>query len=113
MKKIIFAVMAVAAIGFTSCGNKTQQGEAADPAAVATEQEATDAIIADEAQDGVAGIISEIETKEIEGKESESLKEHAEKKAKEVKDAAEQKGKEKATKAIDDAAKDVKKGLGL
>ena len=34
MKKIIFAVMAVAAIGFTSCGNKTQQGEAIDSVAV-------------------------------------------------------------------------------
>lgn len=29
MKKIILAVMAVAAISFTSCGNKTQQAEAA------------------------------------------------------------------------------------
>ena len=35
MKKIILAVMAVAAIGFTSCGNKTQQGEATDSTAVA------------------------------------------------------------------------------
>ncbi|MBR1840344.1 MAG: hypothetical protein IJ782_07170 [Prevotella sp.] len=34
MKKIIFAVMAVAAIGFTSCGNKTQQGEAIDSVAI-------------------------------------------------------------------------------
>ncbi len=30
MKKILFAVMAMVAIGLTSCGNKTQQGEAAD-----------------------------------------------------------------------------------
>lgn len=30
MKKILLAVMAVAAIGFTSCGNKTQQSEATD-----------------------------------------------------------------------------------
>ena len=34
MKKILFAVMAVAAIGFTSCGNKTQQGEPVDSVAV-------------------------------------------------------------------------------
>ena len=32
---MILAVMAVAAIGFTSCGNKTQQGEAIDSVAVA------------------------------------------------------------------------------
>jgi flavorubredoxin len=29
MKKIVFAVMAMVAIGFTACGNKTQQGEVA------------------------------------------------------------------------------------
>ena len=35
MKKIVLAVMAVAAIGFTaSCGNKTQQGEAVDSVAI-------------------------------------------------------------------------------
>ena len=34
MKKILLAVMAVAAIGFTSCGNKTAQGDAADSTAV-------------------------------------------------------------------------------
>ena len=35
MKKIMLAVMAVAAIGFaTSCGNKTQQGEAVDSVAL-------------------------------------------------------------------------------
>ena len=35
MKKIVLAVMAVAAIGFTtSCGNKTQQAEAVDPVAI-------------------------------------------------------------------------------
>lgn len=31
MKKILFAVMAVIAIGFTSCGNKAQQAEQAEP----------------------------------------------------------------------------------
>jgi len=34
MKKILFAVMACLAIGFTSCGNKTQQSEAVDSAAI-------------------------------------------------------------------------------
>jgi len=34
MKKFILAVMAVAAIGFTACGNKTQQGEAVDSVAI-------------------------------------------------------------------------------
>ena len=35
MKKIVLAVMAVAAIGFTtSCGNKTQQAEAVDSVAI-------------------------------------------------------------------------------
>ena len=36
MKKILFVVMAVAAIGFTSCGNKTQQAEATDSVVVDT-----------------------------------------------------------------------------
>lgn len=34
MKKILFAVMALVAIGLTSCGNKTQQGEAIDSIAL-------------------------------------------------------------------------------
>ena len=34
MKKIIFAVMAVFAIGFSACGNKTQQGETVDSVAM-------------------------------------------------------------------------------
>ena len=34
MKKILLAVMAVAAIAFTSCGNKTQQAEAVDSVAI-------------------------------------------------------------------------------
>ena len=35
MKKIVFAVMAIVAIGFTACGNKTQQAEVAvDSAAI-------------------------------------------------------------------------------
>ena len=51
MKKIVFAVMAVVAIGFaTSCGNKTQQAEAIDSVALidslssAAAQEDIDAI---------------------------------------------------------------------
>ena len=39
MKKILFAVMAVVAIGFTSCGNKTQQAEATDSTEVAINAE--------------------------------------------------------------------------
>ena len=49
MKKILLAVMAVAAIGFTSCGNKTQQAEAAaDSTAVelTTADEEADAAVA-------------------------------------------------------------------
>ena len=34
MKKILLAVMAVAAIAFTACGNKTQQAEAVDSVAI-------------------------------------------------------------------------------
>lgn len=39
MKKIFLAVMAVAAIAFTSCGNKTQQAEATDSTEVAINAE--------------------------------------------------------------------------
>jgi hypothetical protein len=39
MKKILLTVMAVAAIGFTSCGNKTQQAEATDSTVVTTDAE--------------------------------------------------------------------------
>ena len=39
MKKIFLAVMAVAAIAFTSCGNKTQQSEATDSTEVAINAE--------------------------------------------------------------------------
>ena len=39
MKKILLAVMAVAAIGFTSCGNKTQQAEAVDSTEIAINAE--------------------------------------------------------------------------
>lgn len=48
MKKILLAVMAVAAIGFTSCGNKTAQGDAVDSTAaeVNIADEEADAAIA-------------------------------------------------------------------
>lgn len=49
MKKILFAVMAVAAISFTSCGNKTQQAEAATDSTaveVTTADEEADAAVA-------------------------------------------------------------------
>ena len=39
MKKVLFAVMAFAAIGFTSCGNKAQQTAAEDVEAVADSTE--------------------------------------------------------------------------
>ena len=48
MKKIIFAVMAIAAIGFTSCGNKTQQAEAVDSDSIAVVDSA-DTVAADTA----------------------------------------------------------------
>ena len=57
MKKILLAVMAVAAIGFTSCGNKTQQADAetaavdsvaiVDSIAQGVAQETIDALSAD------------------------------------------------------------------
>ena len=48
MKKILFAVMAMVAIGFTACNNKTQQGEGNDSTAIAinTADEEADAAIA-------------------------------------------------------------------
>ena len=48
MKKILLAVMAVAAIGFTSCGNKTQQAEAVDSDSIAVVDSA-DTVAADTA----------------------------------------------------------------
>lgn len=58
MKKILLAVMAVAAIGFTACGNKAQQGEATDSTAVEVN-------IADEEADAaIAALTSNLETKD-------------------------------------------------
>jgi len=56
MKKIILAVMAVAAIGFTSCGNKTQQGEAVDSVAI------VDSMATAIANDDIAGIKALLES---------------------------------------------------
>ena len=115
MKKILLAVMAVAAIGFTSCGNKTQQGEAADSAAVAA---AVSAITDVEPANVVNGLLEQVGDAATDAKDAavdavnekvDEAKQAAEDKANEVKDAA----KQKANDAIDNAASDVKKGLGL
>lgn len=50
MKKIIFAVLAMVAIGFSACGNKTQQAEAIDSAAV------LDSIASEVAQEDINAI---------------------------------------------------------
>ena len=198
MKKILLAVMAVAAIGFTSCGgNKTEQGEAVDSVALidslseeaiqetldtlngvidakdadklkevledskakvaelvkqnpelakayvaklqkflkenkdkvsefagktAGTQDAIDAIISDESEDGFGGLIGALEDK------AETAKDNAEaaakKQADDAKAAAKKQvedtkaaAKEQANKAIDNAAKnaanEAKKSLGL
>ena len=58
MKKILLAVMAVAAIGFTACGNKAQQGEATDSTTVEVN-------VADEEADAaIAALTSNLETKD-------------------------------------------------
>lgn len=58
MKKILLAVMAVAAIGFTACGNKAQQGEATGGTAVEVN-------VADEEADAaIAALTSNLETKD-------------------------------------------------
>ncbi len=198
MKKILLAVMAVAAIGFTSCGgNKTEQGEAVDSVALidslseeaiqetldalngvidakdadklkevledskakvaelvkqnpelakayvaklqkflkenkdkvsefagktAGTQDAIDAIISDESEDGFGGLIGALEDKAEAAKENaeaaakkqaDDAKEAAKKQVEDTKAAA----KEQANKAIDNAAKnaanEAKKSLGL
>ena len=58
MKKILFAVMAVAAIGFTSCGNKTQQGEAVDSVAI------VDSLAQEEANGIIDALKAAIESKD-------------------------------------------------
>ena len=198
MKKILLAVMAVAAIGFTSCGgNKTEQGEAVDSVAlidslseeaiqetlntlngvidakdanklkevledskakvaelvkqnpelakayvaklqkflkenqskvsefagkVPGTQDAINAIISDESEDGFGGLIGALEDKAEAAKDNaeaaanqakEATKAAAKKQVEDTKAAA----KEQANKAIDNAAKnaanEAKKSLGL
>ncbi len=54
MKRILLAVMAVAAIGFTSCGNKTQQAEATDSTEVAINGEEEANVVIDNLKTFVA-----------------------------------------------------------
>ena len=58
MKKILLAVMAVAAIGFTSCGNKTQQGEAVDSVAI------VDSLAESEADGAIDALKAAIDSKD-------------------------------------------------
>lgn len=56
MKKILFAVMAVVAIGFTSCGNKTQApGDEVDSAAI------VDSLAEEAAQISISALSEQIE----------------------------------------------------
>jgi uncharacterized lipoprotein NlpE involved in copper resistance len=103
MKKILLAVMAVAAISFISCGNKTQQAEATDSTEVAINAEATQNAAAEAVNKTVE------DTKAAVNKKVEDTKAAVNQKAEETKAAA----KQKANEAVDNAAKDVKKGLGL
>jgi len=48
MKKLVFMFVAVAAISFASCGNKTQQAEAVDSDSIAVVDSA-DTVVADTA----------------------------------------------------------------
>ena len=57
MKKILFVVMAMVAIGFTACNNKAQQGEATDSTEVAIN-------VDDEANATIAALTEQIEAKD-------------------------------------------------
>jgi hypothetical protein len=59
MKKIIFAVLAMVAIGFSACGNKTQQAEAIDSAAV------LDSIASEVAQEDINAISALFESGDV------------------------------------------------
>ena len=59
MKKIIFAVLAMVAIGFSACGNKTQQAEAIDTAAV------LDSIATEVAQEDINAISALFESGDV------------------------------------------------
>ena len=58
MKKILLALMAVAAIGFTSCGNKTAQGDAVDSVAI------VDSLAESEAQGVIEALKAAIDGKD-------------------------------------------------
>ncbi len=59
MKKIVLAVMAVAAIGFTaSCGNKTQQAEAVDSVAI------VDSLAGEAANATISALTEQLEAKD-------------------------------------------------
>ena len=57
MKKFLFAVMAVAAIGFTSCGNKTQPVEAEEVDSVAI----IDSLAAEAADASISALSEQLE----------------------------------------------------
>jgi hypothetical protein len=59
MKKIIFAVLAMVAIGFSACGNKTQQAEAIDTAAM------LDSIASEVAQEDINAISALFESGDV------------------------------------------------
>ena len=59
MKKIIFAVLAMVAIGFSACGNKTQKAEAIDSAAV------LDSIASEVAQEDINAISALFENGDV------------------------------------------------
>ena len=59
MKKIIFAVLAMVAIGFSACGNKTQQAEAINSAAV------LDSIASEVAQEDINAISALFESGDV------------------------------------------------
>ena len=59
MKKIIFAVLAMVVIGFSACGNKTQQAEAIDTAAV------LDSIASEVAQEDINAISALFESGDV------------------------------------------------
>ena len=59
MKKIIFAVLAMVAIGFSACGNKTQKAEAIDSAAV------LDSIASEVAQEDINAISALFESGDV------------------------------------------------
>ena len=47
MKKLVLMFVAVAAISFASCGNKTEQGAAIDTDTVAMDSAVADTVVAD------------------------------------------------------------------